>query len=163
MLPERVRRRYGPFRTIKQWRIEEVLHDWIPDLDVRECAERLAKIEQKALSDLILIVIQFMRKRRFHLFPNTDQTQYFQPLDSLSFSELKQSIQNGRCAKIKLTPAEGVLDAIDALQEATTIKTTQAAQRLVGIDYMLDIVPLPSEFQQKELFGLLNEEYINKK
>ncbi|KAA6388490.1 MAG: hypothetical protein EZS28_015983 [Streblomastix strix] len=70
MLRERVKRRYGPFRAIKQWRIEEVLHDWIPELDVRECAEGLAKIEQKTLSDLIRIVMQFMRKRRFHLLPN---------------------------------------------------------------------------------------------
>ncbi|KAA6397948.1 MAG: hypothetical protein EZS28_006528 [Streblomastix strix] len=124
-------------------------------------------------------------------FP-ADSTQYFLPLDCLSFSVLKRSIQNGRGARTKLTPAEGVLDAVDALQKATTIKTTQAAWRLAGIDFALDhgklvakvvaesfqsIIkklkadntitssprPAPKRASTKKPFGLLNEEYLKKK
>ncbi|KAA6363718.1 MAG: hypothetical protein EZS28_040753, partial [Streblomastix strix] len=37
--------------------------------------------------------------------------------------------------KTKLTPSQDFLDAFDALQKAASIKTTQAAFRIAGIDF----------------------------
>ncbi|KAA6385336.1 MAG: hypothetical protein EZS28_019137 [Streblomastix strix] len=124
-------------------------------------------------------------------FP-ADSTQFFQPLDCLSFSVLKRAINQSRGAKTKLTPAQGILDAFDALQKATSIKTTQAAFRIAGIDFevvrgsivaKIDVQrfdniikkltadntmtsgprPTPKHKSTKKPFGVINADYLKKK